>query len=94
MQVVTPLEPGQYFHIYDRGIDRASIFFEERNYAFLLGLYAKHVFPVAETYACCLMKNHVHLLVRIRTERADHRGLEDRDGLRQSTKEQQSCPKA
>lgn len=66
MQTVTPLEPGQYYHIYNRGVNRTNLFIEERNYAYFLKLYAKHIAPVAETFAYCLLRNHFHLLVRIR----------------------------
>ena len=60
------LEYGQYYHIYNRGNNRASLFAEERNYAYFLNLYAKHVEPVARTFAYCLLPNHFHLLVQIK----------------------------
>jgi len=63
-----PLVYGGYYHIYNRGNNRENIFIEERNYAYFLNLYAKYIEPVAETYAYCLLRNHFHLLVRIRTE--------------------------
>ena len=63
----TPLEYGQYYHIYNRGNNRENIFIEERNYRHFLRLYAKYLLPVADTYAYCLLRNHFHLLVRIRT---------------------------
>jgi putative transposase len=66
MQTVIPLTPGAYFHIHNRGVNRENIFFEERNYAHFLGLYAKYIAPVADTYAYCLLRNHFHLLVRIK----------------------------
>ena len=69
MQTVVPLEPGQYYHIYNRGVNRTNIFIEDRNYAYFMRLYAKHITPVAETYAYCLLRNHFHLLVRIRPHR-------------------------
>jgi hypothetical protein len=34
-----------------------------------LKLYQKHISPVAETYAYCFLKNHFHLLIRIKDER-------------------------
>ncbi len=80
MQKLTPLEPGKYYHIYNRGINRENIFFEERNYHYFLRLYARHCAPVAETFAYCLMRNHFHLLARIR-EVADLRGFENPEGL-------------
>ncbi len=61
-----PLEPGQVYHIYNRGTNRENIFIEERNYTHFLGLYGQHVEPVADTYAYCLLRNHFHLLVRIK----------------------------
>jgi REP element-mobilizing transposase RayT len=61
-----PLEPGKYFHIYNRGNNRESIFLEERNYLHFLRLYQKYILPVCDTFAYCLMKNHFHLLVRIK----------------------------
>ena len=66
MQKVTPLEPGKYYHIFTRGNNQETIFPEERNYAYFLQLYRKHVSPVADTFAYCLLKNHFHFLVRIR----------------------------
>ena len=36
---------------------------------YFLQLYSRHVLPVADTFAYCLMKNHFHLLVRIKTSR-------------------------
>jgi len=57
-----------YYHIYNRGINRENIFIEERNYAHFLSLYAKYIEPVAETFAYCLLRNHFHLLVRIKSE--------------------------
>ena len=64
----TPLEDGQYYHIYNRGNNGENLFFEERNYPYFLKLYAHHILPVAEAYAYCLLRNHFHALVRIRTE--------------------------
>jgi len=63
-----PLAYGQYYHIYNRGNNREDVFFEERNYAYFLELYARHIEAVAEIYAYCMLKNHLHLLVRINSE--------------------------
>jgi len=68
MQKITPLEYGQYYHIYNRGINGENIFIEERNYVYFLKLYAKYIEPIADTFAYCLLRNHFHLLVWIRDE--------------------------
>ena len=61
-----PLQPSQFYHIYNRGIDGQPLFREQRNYPCFLELYAKYIEPIAETYAYCLLSNHFHLLLRIK----------------------------
>ena len=36
MSAPVPLEFGQYYHIYNRGVARARLFVEERNYRYFL----------------------------------------------------------
>lgn len=64
-----PLEPERIYHIYNRGINGENIFKEERNYRYFLEKYAQCVSPIADTYAYCLLKNHFHLAVKIKSER-------------------------
>ena len=59
---------GVDYHIYQRGIDNQDVFFEEGDYARFLLLYDRHILPVADTYAYCLLPDHLHLLVRILTQ--------------------------
>ena len=66
--VTARLQPDMYYHIYNRGNNRENLFVEERNYPYFLRLYAKHIEPIADTYAYCLLKNHFHLCVKIKTE--------------------------
>ena len=61
------LQYGKYYHIYNRGNNRENIFIEARNYSHFLKLYTKHIEPVADTCAYCLLRNHFHFLVRIKT---------------------------
>lgn len=67
MQITEPLEFGNYYHIYNRNINSENIFKENRNHEYFLMLYNKHIGPIAETLAWCLLKNHFHLLVKIKT---------------------------
>ena len=59
-------EPGVVYHVFNRGNNKEDIFKEEKNYMYFLSLLQKYVMPVAEIYAYCLMKNHFHLVVRIK----------------------------
>ena len=63
----SPLAPSVVYHIYNRGNNGENIFIEARNYPYFMKLYDKYITPVAETYAYCLLRNHFHLMVRIRT---------------------------
>jgi REP element-mobilizing transposase RayT len=58
---------GADYHLYHRGNDNQNVFIEKHDYAHFLTLYTRHILPVADTYAYCLLSNHVHLLVRILT---------------------------
>jgi REP element-mobilizing transposase RayT len=76
MSHYTPLIPGVVYHIYNRGNNGESIFIEERNYDYFMKLYSKYISPKAETFAYCLLRNHFHFMVRIKTEN-DCQSLED-----------------
>ncbi len=62
-----PLQPGVIYHIYNRGVNGETIFKEKRNYEYFIKLYVKHIQPMADTYAFCLLPNHFHLLGEIKS---------------------------
>ncbi|SIT96392.1 REP element-mobilizing transposase RayT [Epilithonimonas bovis DSM 19482] len=62
------LEFGHFYHIYNRGNNKEAIFFDDDNYRYFLKLLLKYIDPVADVYAYCLLKNHFHLLIRIKSE--------------------------
>ncbi|PKF72425.1 transposase [Chryseobacterium sp. PMSZPI] len=64
----TPIEADRFYHIYNRGINGENIFKSERNYLFFLNKVSEFLIPVCDVYAYCLMPNHFHLLVRIKSD--------------------------
>jgi len=66
MEIKEPILHGNYYHIYNRGNNGIDIFLETENYYHFLRLYSKYIEPIAETFAWCLLKNHFHVLVRIK----------------------------
>ncbi len=60
------LEPGYFYHIYNRGNNNEIVFPEERNYDYFLTLATKYLQPVSEVYCYCLLPTHFHLLIRIK----------------------------
>lgn len=68
----TPLiqSSGSYFHIYNRGVNRNTIFFEEENYRFFIQRMSDYSMPELDIIAYCLMPNHFHLIVHQHTPEA------------------------
>ena len=64
----SPLLFDTYYHIYNRGTNGENIFIQERNFEYFLKLYEKHITPVADTFAYCMLRNHFHIAVRIKSE--------------------------
>lgn len=65
---VYEIEPDNYYHIYNRGIDGCKIFFDEKNYDYFLKLFKEKILPIAEIYSYCLLPNHFHFMVKIKSE--------------------------
>ena len=64
----TPIIQGNIYHIYNRGVNRQPIFFNENNWLFFLSRI-KHYFQpnLVSVLAFCLMPNHFHLIVSMNT---------------------------
>lgn len=62
-------ESGAIYHIFNRGNNKENIFIEEKNYYYFLQQLKKYILPIADVYAYCLLKNHFHLLLRIKDEK-------------------------
>lgn len=57
-----------FYHIYNRGINGENIFIDIDNYYFFLNKFSKYLSSVCEVYAYCLMPNHFHFLVKIKSK--------------------------
>ena len=62
------LKSGCVYHIFNQGNNKEVLFKELRNYNYFLKLVAKHILPVAEIYAYCLLPNHFHFAIRIKDD--------------------------
>jgi REP element-mobilizing transposase RayT len=58
-------DPGVSYHLYNRGVNRQEIFFENRNYMYFLFNIERYLLPAADLLGYCLMPNHYHLLIYI-----------------------------
>ncbi|WP_421895192.1 transposase [Marinoscillum sp.] len=65
------MESGAYYHVYNRGVNRETIFKEAKNYPYFLLKYDQYLSPVVDTFCYCLMPNHFHFFVRIKEDCED-----------------------
>lgn len=63
-----PFEPDTTYHVFQHGNGNENIFREYENYRFFLERVEQYILPITRMYAYCLMPNHFHFLLRIRTE--------------------------
>lgn len=63
----TRFEEDRFYHIYNRSVDKKAMFCNDGNYEYFLKKYDAYLSPVLDTYAYCLLGNHFHLLVRIKS---------------------------
>jgi len=69
--------PDEYYHIYNRGVNRQAIFFVDHNWTFLLRRLRKHFLPdLVEIIAYCLMPNHYHLMVLVKSDDFSHKVMQ------------------
>ena len=61
------MQPGSIYHVFNHANGSENLFREKRNYEFFLEKIRLHICPVADIYAYCLMPNHFHLMVNIRS---------------------------
>ena len=60
-------EYEKVYHVYNRANGKENLFITDDNFRYFLKKYAEYIFPVADTLAYCLMPNHFHLLIKIRS---------------------------
>lgn len=56
------------YHLYTHANGFENLFRSEENYRYFLSRYEHFIPSVADTLAYCLMPNHIHFLIRIKTE--------------------------
>ncbi len=63
------LTPDSTYHLYNRANGSESLFLSAENYRYFLQQYQVYVSPMADTFCYCLMPNHFHFLIRIKSEK-------------------------
>jgi len=83
MNNIVPLEPDKYYHIFNHSNGSENLFVKAEHYDFFLKRYSHFINPIADTFAYCLMPNHFHFAVRIKSseELKNHINLQGFDNL-------------
>lgn len=78
------LTPDKTYHVYNRANGNEKLFNTPENYKFFIEKYKQHIHPIADTFCYCLMPNHFHLLIRIKSKDVllNLTGLEDLSGFK------------
>lgn len=62
-----PFEPNFFYHIFNHAIGDENLFIEHKNYFFFLEKWDKYLSKYLEVWTYCLMPNHFHFLVKVKT---------------------------
>ena len=68
LKTITPILGGSYYHLFNRGVNRQPIFFQQRNYEYFLELLKKYLSEYVDIMAYCLLPNHFHLVIHVKQE--------------------------
>lgn len=66
---IVALEPHKVYHIWTHANGKENLFRVAENYRYFLRKYVHYIHPLVDTYAYCLMPNHLHLMLRVKNER-------------------------
>ena len=63
------LEPGYFYHIFNRGNNSQNIFHNRENYLFFLKKMDEYLTPFASIASWCLMPNHFHWVIFVHRDK-------------------------
>ena len=61
----TRFESNGIYHVYNRSVDRKSMFSSERNYQFFIRQFDKYLSDYIKIYTYCLLGNHFHFMIKV-----------------------------
>ena len=59
---------GATYHFYNRSADRKTIFHSDVDFDYFLDRFIYYFGSIFDIYAFCLMKNHFHFIVKVKSE--------------------------
>jgi len=68
MEKSTPFIPEKIYHVYTHAVENENLFRQRENYNYFLTKYREYIPQVVDTFAYCLLPNHFHFLIRVKSE--------------------------
>lgn len=65
-KILTPIEPGGVYHVFNRGINHQNVFFCKEDYFFFIKTFKLYMSDVTHVYAYVLLPNHYHFLLKVK----------------------------
>lgn len=65
---IMELETNKYYHLYNRSNNHELLFRNKDNYLYFLIKYRKYISPFVDTLAYCLMPDHFHFSVYVKSK--------------------------
>ena len=62
-----PFVEGYFYHVFNRGNNEDKLFFNNDNFVYFLRKYDQYLSDYLETYAFCLIPNHFHFFVKVKS---------------------------
>jgi REP element-mobilizing transposase RayT len=72
-------EEGKTYHLFNRGNNRDTLFYKDKNYHYFLWKFSYYVKDYLDIFCYCLLPNHFHFMVRVRTRRKKYSKLSDEE---------------
>lgn len=72
------MEADKFYHVYNRTNNKELLFKDEENYKYFLRQFQKYISPVVHLYAYCLIPNHFHFVLRIKSDHELREFLKDK----------------
>ncbi len=67
MSYHAPFEPLVCYHLYNHAVGNENLFRSRENYAYFLMKYGHYAQHILDTYAFCLIPNHFHFLIQVKS---------------------------
>ena len=77
-----PLLPGKIYHIYNHTVGKDTFFRCEKDYSYFLNRFREYILPVGDVFGYCLMSNHFHIVIRIKSAEEIDQFFRDKLGVK------------